>query len=73
VCIHGHEVDRDASGHCKTCRNEYKKRYYRNRPEIRNEQRRKNRERVRRRAEIAAVKAILMAAHRLRAIGVSRK
>lgn len=69
-CCWGHLAGRDASGHCKTCRNEYKKDYYRRNKDKRNQQRRSQRQRQRRRAEIQAVKAVLIAQHRLRAIGV---
>lgn len=70
ACIHGHDAGRDASGHCVTCRNQYKKTYYQRFPGARRDQRRRNRARNARRAEIVAAKAILMSAHRLRAIGV---
>lgn len=69
-CLHGHDAGRDASGHCTVCRNEYKKAYYKRFPGKRNAQRQRTRARIRRRAEIAAVKAILLSAHRLRVIGV---
>ena len=59
ACIHGHDAGRDTSGHCVTCRIEYKKKH-----------RKRLRADVERPAEIAAAKAILMSAHRLRAIGV---
>lgn len=45
-CIHGHDlttIGRDSSGHCKACRNEWKKAYYRRKPHKRNQQRRFNR------------------------------
>lgn len=70
ACVHGHDAGRDASGHCKVCRNEWKKAYYCRRKDKRNAQRRRNRVSQHRRAEIAAAKAILMSAHRLRVIGV---
>lgn len=73
ACIHGHDADRDASGHCKVCRNEYKKAYYKRKPRKRAAQRRRWRAAIHRRAEIAAAKAILMSAHRLRVIGVRRR
>lgn len=70
ACIHGHDAGRDASGHCTVCRNEYKKAYYRRFPGARRVQRRAQRARAKRLVEIAAVKAVLLSAHRLRAIGV---
>lgn len=70
ACIHGHDAGRDASGHCVVCRNEYKKAYYKRFPGTRRAQRRRTRARNARRAEIAAAKAILLSAHRLRVIGV---
>ena len=71
ACIHGHNAGRDASGHCVVCRNEYKKAYYKCRKDKRNAQRRRARANAARRAEIAAAKAVLLSAHRLRAIGVA--
>ena len=44
TCIHGHDEGRDSSGHCKVCRNEYKKVYYRKYPKKRNAQRYANRQ-----------------------------
>lgn len=72
TCIHGHDAGRDSSGHCKVCRNEYKKAYYRKFKGVRRAQRRRNRVSARRRAEITSAKAVLMSAHRLRAIGVKK-
>lgn len=71
ACIHGHDAGRDASGHCKVCRNEYKKAYYNKKwPGTRRAQRRASRARNARRAEIEAVLDVLWSAHRLRQIGV---
>lgn len=70
-CYLGHPPGRDASGHCKVCRNEWKKEYYRRRKSKRNQQRRRWRARSARRAEIQGAKESLLSAHRLRAIGVN--
>lgn len=71
TCLRGHDAGRDSSGHCKLCRNEYKKAYYAAHKGKRNEQRRRQRVQAARRAEIKAAKEILMGKHRLRLIGVT--